>query len=493
MKFVSLVTYTNNRIGSNTGLDMVPFASNATFNGVNMKCMLFSKPKLFTRVMAETINYLNTDVIKPAPLQVFKFSEVAEAFRTLQSRSKLGGSRVVLKVEDDDIVPVIRERTSQPLQLRPDVTYFIPGGLGGLGRPLIRWMADKGARWFVTTSRSGDKHPKAQALIQELSERQVNIKVFACDISDESALQTVLSTLSGTDFPAIKGTIICSMSVEDTFFETMSHSDFVAAIQPKYHVSYNLHRQLPDDLDFFICISSAAGQIGSIAQGNYNAGNNYQDALCAHRRSLGLNGTSINLGWMGEIGFVAESDRAKVPQVVRDGVRDLKASQFFAIMEAAMNDEVISKNQPVLGLATGGLIKDAGRDEPYWFGDARFAAMRVYDTHQLKSEGAAQSDNVADVKTGLASVKTLEEANKVVLAGLIAKLAKGLMMNLEDLDASRPINTYGVDSLVAVDIRAWALKEVQSVVHVSDILKSMPMSDLAGKIAEASKLTAGLK
>lgn len=49
------------------------------------------------------------------------------------------------------------------------------------------------------------------------------------------------------------------------------------------------------------------------------------------------------------------------------------------------------------------------------------------------------------------------------------KLARGRMMELEDRDASRPINMYGMDSLVAVDIRALAMKELHSVVHVSDI------------------------
>lgn len=476
---------------SNTGLDMVPFASNTTFTGVNMKCMLYSNPKLFSRVLADTVQYLETGIIKAAPPHVLKLSEVAEGFRTLQSRSKLGGGRVVLKMDDKDTVPVIGERQRQPLELRSDATYLVPGGLGGLGRPLLRWMAERGARHFVTTSRSGGKDAKAQALVQELSNQGVNIRVFATDISDSAALEAVLSQVSASGMPPIRGTIICSMSVQDTMFETMTHADLVAATRPKYNVTLNLHKQLPEDLDFFICLSSAAGQIGSIAQGNYNAGNNYQDALCAHRRALGLAATSVNLGWMGEIGFVAESDRAKVPQVVRDGVRDLKATQFFAVMEAAMRkdgDEAVSRGQPVLGLATGGLIRHAGRDEPYWFRDARFSAMRVYDTHQSRTGGTNPSGNAVDIKSALASAKTFEEAKEIVLAGLMAKLARGLMMELDDMDASRPINMYGVDSLVAVDIRAWALKEVQSVVHVSDILKSMPMVDLAGKMAEASKL-----
>lgn len=55
-------------------------------------------------------------------------------------------------------------------------------------------------------------------------------------------------------------------------FETMGFDAWWAALRPKYGVTLNMHRMLPKDLDFFICMSSAAGQIGSIAQSNYNAG-----------------------------------------------------------------------------------------------------------------------------------------------------------------------------------------------------------------------------
>lgn len=55
-------------------------------------------------------------------------------------------------------------------------------------------------------------------------------------------------------------------------FERMRYEDWCAAINPKLKVTSNLHNMLPRDLDFFLCISSSSGQIGAIAQGNYNAG-----------------------------------------------------------------------------------------------------------------------------------------------------------------------------------------------------------------------------
>lgn len=190
---------------------------------------------------------------------------------------------------------------------------------------------------------------------------------------------------------------------------------------------------------------------------------------------------------MGEIGFVSE--QGKVPEIVRAGAPQLTARQFLTVVEAAMAGQV--GPQPVLGLASGGLVKANGDDDPYWFSDARFGPLRVYDTQAQNAAGSqpsGKSNAAADFASILGAAASIDDARAVVCSALMAKLAKSLMMELEDLDSARPINTYGVDSLVAVDIRAWALKELQSVVHVSEILKAVPMMDLAGHIASKSKL-----
>ncbi|KAI0896065.1 hypothetical protein F4806DRAFT_502417 [Annulohypoxylon nitens] len=472
-------------IRSNTGLDMVPFANNAIFAGVNLLTMYRTNRPLFSKVMADTFRYYKQGIIRLVkPLHAFKFSEISEAFRMLQARKH--GGKVVLRVVDDDKVPTTHPKPVE-IQLRPGATYIIPGGMGGLGRSLMRWMAAKGARNLVATSRSGAKDPRAQQLLKDLAEIGVKAKAFAADVSSEEQCQEVLQEIAREGFPPIRGAIIMAMNVSDSMFETMGYDAWWAALRPKYKVTWNMHSMLPKDLDFFITMSSAAGQIGSIAQSNYNAGNTYQDAVVHYRRAQGLKATSIDLGWMGEIGFVSE--QGKVPEIVRAGAPQLKAKQFLAVVEAAMAGEV--QAQPVLGLASGGLVKANGDDDPYWFSDARFAPLSTYDT-QLQSAAGSKDRPKTVAATDFASIlgaaPSLDDARGAVCSALMGKLAKSLMMELEDLDSARPINTYGVDSLVAVDIRAWALKELQSVVHVSEILRSVPMVELAGLIASKSKL-----
>jgi len=52
----------------------------------------------------------------------------------------------------------------------------------------------------------------------------------------------------------------------------MTHDQYVGAIRPKVQGSWNLHENLPKNLDFFVLLSSSAGIAGSRGQANYAAG-----------------------------------------------------------------------------------------------------------------------------------------------------------------------------------------------------------------------------
>jgi NAD(P)-dependent dehydrogenase (short-subunit alcohol dehydrogenase family) len=168
------------------------------------------------------------------------------------------------------MVPAVVKKPA--LSLRPDATYLLVGGLGGLGRSLATRIAARGARYIVFTSRSVAQKPEAQELLAKLGEQGVNTKAFACDIGDEAEFRRVLSEIEVLGFPKVAGTVTFAMQIHDVFFENMTASDFQAAVRPKVNVTRNMHRLLPKDLDFFICMSSVAGIVGSRGQGNYNAG-----------------------------------------------------------------------------------------------------------------------------------------------------------------------------------------------------------------------------
>jgi zearalenone synthase (highly reducing iterative type I polyketide synthase) len=50
---------------------------------------------------------------------------------------------------------------------------------------------------------------------------------------------------------------------------------------------------------------------------------------------------------------------------------------------------------------------------------------------------------------------------------------------------------YGVDSIVALEVRNWIARELKANIALLGILAAVPLSVFAEKIAEKSKLVAG--
>jgi NADPH:quinone reductase-like Zn-dependent oxidoreductase len=92
-------------ITGNTGIDMSPFMNNIVFAGVNMLSIYRTNVKLFSRIIGDVLKLLQQGIIKPVyPVKVWNFSQIEEAFRTMQTGKHIG--KIVLTAGADDIVPV---------------------------------------------------------------------------------------------------------------------------------------------------------------------------------------------------------------------------------------------------------------------------------------------------------------------------------------------------------------------------------------------------
>jgi NAD(P)-dependent dehydrogenase (short-subunit alcohol dehydrogenase family) len=80
-------------------------------------------------------------------------------------------------------------------QLSPDGVYLIAGGLGGLGKAIIRWMGDHGARHIMTLSRSGKADEAAVGLIEEMRGRGISVIIKSCDISSIDEVKKLVAEI----------------------------------------------------------------------------------------------------------------------------------------------------------------------------------------------------------------------------------------------------------------------------------------------------------
>lgn len=94
----------------------------------------------------------------------------------------------------------------------------------------------------------------------------------------------------------------------DILFKDMTFDDWQAGVACKTSGSWNLHTVLPENMDFFILLSSASGLAGLRGQANYNAGNTYEDPFARYRVSYcGAKTISLNLGAMIDDGILANN------------------------------------------------------------------------------------------------------------------------------------------------------------------------------------------
>lgn len=273
----------------------------------------------------------------------------------------------------------------------------------------------------------------------------------------------------------------------------MTYADWKTSLDAKATGSWNLHIVLPNDLDFFILVSSISSLIGNRGQANYSAGNAFKDALAHHRLALGQKAVSINLGLMVDEGFVAEADIVDMTRRRLQLVADLKMHEFLVLLghycEADRPLLPDSQAQIVFGLELPNvaLQKLKGQD------DLQHAVYRPIFNHLFAMGKSSAMGNITTAKreisrnSALAAAKTEGDAASLVTEWLQAKLAHMLGLTADDIPTGRPVHVLGIDSLAAIDLKNWFDREVGAEVQVFTLLGNTTLEDLAGDAAKKSR------
>ncbi|KAB8264716.1 hypothetical protein BDV32DRAFT_145394 [Aspergillus pseudonomiae] len=477
----------------NSGLDMKPFVNNTVFAGVNLEAMMIDEPLRCRKLVSKVLKLFEQGAIGfIRPMTVRDFTEVENVFREMQRGSHIG--KLILQATPTSRVPIL-PRAEVPLRLKSDATYLLVGGLGGLGRAQAAFMAENGARYIAFISRSGDARTEARKVLDTLKEAGVEAKAYAGDVADKVQLRNILQEISRS-MPPIRGVIQGAMVLADSLFHRMSYDQWVTATRPKVQGTWNLHDLLPTDLDFFVVLSSLAGIIGSVSQGNYAAGNTFQDALVHYRRQKGLAAQSLDIGMMKGIGYVEEhhDSRVRTSQV---RVTSVEEQQFMHALRCALS-RTVDGNEPLaaqilIGAGSGGLqqlVKQTDESADfYWLRSlASFSYLQQMDIQRQDAAAGDGQDDTSHLPTQLTLCKSMDEANDMAQQLLLGKIAKHISVPASDINTDKPIHAYGVDSLVAVELRNWLSMELKSELTIFDLTGSDPISEVTKKIASRSKL-----
>ncbi|KAI1106150.1 hypothetical protein F4804DRAFT_59666 [Jackrogersella minutella] len=467
--------------------NLIPRSRCATYAQVDMMEIAKYKDHVFWEAMRTGIRICHSnrrDLPPIWPVAGFPISQMEEAMKRQGQKER--AVKVVVIVEPEDLVNVIPSPQSVSLN-EPNATFLVVGGLGGIGREMTSWLMEKGAQNVLVVSPNAEKHPGAASLLQRASREKRNLRLHNCDVSSEESLIKMLKHVSDS-MPPIRGVIDAAMVLDDSVFESMTFDQWKRATLPKVAGTMNLDKYLPESLAFFVLLSSVTGVAGHLSQANYSAGNTFQDAFARHRAASGQPATSIDLTAVTGAGIVASDEEAR-KRIEALGSKSIPIQAVLDLVEKAIHRRPAAPEeaQMVVNLERWTqLAPDATVRR-----DKRFGTLRLGSRRAAGSSGSgagATETQILSPSAMLAQALSQAGDKEAVERALATRLAAIFSIDVGEVDLAQPLAAYGVDSLVAVELRNWLAAAGRVKVSIFEILQAASLHDLAGLVVARSEV-----
>ncbi|KAF9887504.1 hypothetical protein FE257_010082 [Aspergillus nanangensis] len=365
----------------------------------------------------------------------------------------------------------------------PKKTYLMVGMAGGLGLSICEWALRHGAKHLVITSRNPDIDPRWLAQAQR---RGSNIQVRPMDISIKSSVESLVRDIRAT-LPPIGGVCNAAMVLSDSMFVDMDAERFNRTLKPKVDGSRHLDSLLSDTaLEFFIMLSSSLTIMGAHGQTNYLAANMFMTGLAAQRRRRGVAASVIHVGYVTDVGYTTRLDSNRREFLAKQFVNPVSETDVHhAFAEAIFAGRPDSQRSSEIGMGIEPLTKR--------FKDGEYAVFLLdprlshYAPPSHITEGQdvtrARVDNMEEQ---LREVTSEAETISLILQAFSNKLQALMHLPSDKVDVNASLTQLGIDSLVAVEIRSWFLKELGIDIPV---MKLLGRDSIARICTNAAKVT----
>ncbi|MBK4995869.1 type I polyketide synthase [Pseudomonas sp. S37] len=461
----------------NTRIGLRPFRNNISYFGIDADQLMSERPTLTRRLFAEMMELFAQGILHPLPFREFDANQVVEAYRYMQQARQIGKVVVTYANPIQQTVDT-RAQPARALQLAADASYLVTGGVGGFGLRTAQWLIDKGARHLVLLGRRGPASAEAQPQLALWQAQGIDVQAVACDITDRGQLQGVFERIAASPWP-LRGLVHAATVIDDSLIRNLEADQLRRVLEPKAKGAQYLHELTQGlALDFFVMFSSATTLFGNPGQANYVAANHWLEALARHRRAQGQAATAVLWGAIDDVGFLARNSQIKDALQSRMGGAALRADVALAQLEAMLLDG--DNGHGVLELD----FKALARFLPS-AGTPRFVELaRAYGGDQ---EDEGSSEDIQRMLAELDDAELLERFAEM----LKHEVCEILRLPPARLDAQRPLQELGLDSLMSVEL-VVALEERFGIrLPVMELSDSSSIDKLAVRLLELLRGDAG--
>ncbi|KAF2773327.1 putative hybrid PKS-NRPS enzyme [Teratosphaeria nubilosa] len=382
----------------------------------------------------------------------------------------------------------------------PKKTYVMIGLNSDLGRSICKWMVEHGARHIVIASRSANV---GNAWLSEMECLGASIKTFRMDVSNRNSVQALYDDIKAS-LPAIGGVCNGALVLQDQLFLDMKADALNEVFAPKVDGTVFLNEIFTDSsIDFFISFSSTSSIMGNAGQSNYNAASLFQAALADQRRAKGLPASVLTLGIVVDVGYIAQRGPGFLAKlnnieyyvfISESDVHTIFAEAVAASKPCGPEDtvEIISGIKPFAYNAST-------KRFPPWFRNPRFSHFVREVAEEGTGDGARDTSSTLQVRSLMDNAASEDDAAAALTGAFASKLESMLQMTAGSIKVDASLLDLGIDSLLAVEIRTWFLREAHVDIPVLMVLGGDSVRDisaeaakryLSAKMAEAGAQTA---
>ena len=415
-------------------IGLKPFLKNLSYSLVDLRGMMLKRPEIVASLLSEVMALFESGALAPLPCRTYPASRVAEGFVFMAQARHTGKITISMR---DEAARVLRRRDTNGPLVRPEATYLITGGLGGLGLSVARWMVEQGARHVVLVGRSGPSEDARQR-IREMEVAGAEVLVARADVSRIDEVRSLVARLK-ENLPPLRGVVHAAAVLDDHTLLELDAERVARVFAPKARGAWNLHEATRDiDLDFFVMYSSVASLVGSPGQGNYAAANAFLDALGQSRRASGLPATSIQWGPFSQVGMAATLEK-RGGRLARRGLESFSPEEGVRLFARLLR-------------APWSVVAVVRMSVRQWLESYPQAAASPFWSELRKESVATATTSSGGFRAAFASAAA-EQRLGLVEQHVLELLGRVIRADGSRIDRGASFTNLGLDSLMSIELR----------------------------------------